>query len=389
VKKLLLLLIIPFLSFGQNNLELDVIIFSTGDTIYGNVVEVGNNNITYSHKLESTKNIVNQSKIAKILFFSGRVEEFGGLKILELNKKNEQATELKKKEQNERLKEKQIKEELRSKRKEQRNLKFKRHFEVGLLFGANSSNIVGMEEWFDFVFNSALGYDWEFNYNGETVAYSDVYEKVSYEEKVDYSTGILIQYNHSKRISFKGQLLYHKKGAVLNNFVWAPGSWWITPTSTADSALPPLSEGYLGMEEVSYRHDYISLPLSIQFNFGHKFRYFLNSGFYTAYCIQSVDKLIGPPEFLDFLSVSGGSYHRDDGNGLLNQENYNKLDFGFVLGGGGAYSLNKYLKLSFETSLHLGLKSLNKDWFAEDFSDLKSRNRSFNLLLGFSYSFKK
>ena len=81
--------------------------------------------------------------------------------------------------------------------------------------------------------------------------------------------------------------------------------------------------------------------------------------------------------------------YRDDGDGLLNGLNYNKLDFGFVLGGGGAYSLNKYLKLSFETSLHLGIKSLRKDWFNfEDFS-VKSRNRSFNLLFGFSYSFKE
>ena len=63
-------------------------------------------------------------------------------------------------------------------------MKFKRHFEVGLLFGANSYNIVGMEEWFDFVHNN-FSFDYVLDFNGEAIAYSDVSEKSSYEEKVD------------------------------------------------------------------------------------------------------------------------------------------------------------------------------------------------------------
>ena len=50
-KLLLILLCLPFISFGQD----DKIIFSNGETIYGKVIEVGVNDITYQHKDETNK----------------------------------------------------------------------------------------------------------------------------------------------------------------------------------------------------------------------------------------------------------------------------------------------------------------------------------------------
>ena len=81
-KLLLILLCIPMIGFGQDS-ELDKLIFISGDTIYGNVIEVGVNKITYRHKGEATNNIVLSIKVAKIIYSSGREQIFKGLKKLE------------------------------------------------------------------------------------------------------------------------------------------------------------------------------------------------------------------------------------------------------------------------------------------------------------------
>jgi len=82
-KLLLILLCLPLLGFGQN----DKLIFSSGDTIYGKVIEVGVNDITYQHKGETTNYISKKRDIAKVIYSSGRVENFEGLKVIEKRKK--------------------------------------------------------------------------------------------------------------------------------------------------------------------------------------------------------------------------------------------------------------------------------------------------------------
>ena len=69
------------IGFGQ----VDKIIFSSGDTIYGKVIEVGVNNITYQHKNEITNNVTKKRDIAKVIYSSGRIETFDGLQILKRN----------------------------------------------------------------------------------------------------------------------------------------------------------------------------------------------------------------------------------------------------------------------------------------------------------------
>jgi hypothetical protein len=63
------------IGFGQDN-ELDEIIFSNGDVIYGNVIEVGVNDITYRYKGETTNNISKKRDIARVIYSSGRIENF-------------------------------------------------------------------------------------------------------------------------------------------------------------------------------------------------------------------------------------------------------------------------------------------------------------------------
>jgi hypothetical protein len=78
-KLLLILLCLPLIGFGQ----MDKLIFSSGDTIYGKVIEVGVNDITYQHKNETTNNISKKRELAKVIYSSGRTETFQGLSILE------------------------------------------------------------------------------------------------------------------------------------------------------------------------------------------------------------------------------------------------------------------------------------------------------------------
>jgi len=85
-KLLLILLCLPFIGFGQDS-KLDEIVFSNGDTIFGKVIEVGVNDITYQHKGETTNNISKKRDIAKVIYSSGRVQIFDGLKVIEKRKK--------------------------------------------------------------------------------------------------------------------------------------------------------------------------------------------------------------------------------------------------------------------------------------------------------------
>jgi len=78
-KLLLILLCLPMIGFGQD----DKIIFSSGDTIIGKVIEVGVNDITYQHKNETTNNVSKKRELAKVIYSSGRIEVFQGLSILE------------------------------------------------------------------------------------------------------------------------------------------------------------------------------------------------------------------------------------------------------------------------------------------------------------------
>ena len=74
------------IGLGQDT-KLDEIVFSNGDTIFGKVIEVGVNDITYQHKGETTNNISKKRDIAKVIYSSGRVQTFDGLKVLEKQKR--------------------------------------------------------------------------------------------------------------------------------------------------------------------------------------------------------------------------------------------------------------------------------------------------------------
>ncbi|MDB4250922.1 outer membrane beta-barrel protein [Flavobacteriales bacterium] len=117
-KLLLILLCLPMIGFGQ----IDKLIFSSGDTIYGKVIEVGVNDITYQHKDETTNNVTRKRELVKIIYSSGRTETFEGLMVKEFqeNKYNNR--------------------KIRLQRREERKSTLS---SFGLIGGINNSNILG------------------------------------------------------------------------------------------------------------------------------------------------------------------------------------------------------------------------------------------------------
>ena len=59
------------IGFGQHD-KLDEIIFLNGDTIYGNIIEIGIKEVIYQYKNETANIVARISSIEKIKFTSGR-----------------------------------------------------------------------------------------------------------------------------------------------------------------------------------------------------------------------------------------------------------------------------------------------------------------------------
>ena len=69
MKKLLLpLLCVPLIGWSQD-ISFDEIIFSNGDTIYGDVIEVGVNEIIYKHTLPLLFSLQNSHKFSVSLLY--------------------------------------------------------------------------------------------------------------------------------------------------------------------------------------------------------------------------------------------------------------------------------------------------------------------------------
>ena len=157
-KLLLILLCLPFIGFGQD----DKIIFSSGDTIIGKVIEVGVYDITYQHKGENINYNSKKREIAKVIFSSGRIESFQGLKKLQKITKEKIIVQ-----------------------------NFKKSLELGVVSGLTSSNFYGK--------------------------YRKFLEDVNFEVNNLYSSNIGISLNHnfSPLISFNSKLIYNIKGNIL------------------------------------------------------------------------------------------------------------------------------------------------------------------------------
>jgi len=325
-KLLLILLCLPMIGFGQD----DKLIFSSGDTIYGKVIEVGVNDITYQHKNETTNNISKKRELAKVIYSSGRIEIFDGLQILKRNQEKE-IENLEK----ERLK--QQRKELSKKKKD-----FKRSLELGFFTGITSS-FISKE------YKELLGGN-RANYVGSTLLNPDVDIKSLYPSNV----GISLKYNISNLISLNTNLMYQTKGAKLNSTEIVGG---------------------FGVLEYSskLKNYYITLPIITKFNFNKNFS--LNAGIYSSYLIEIIQEVSVKGTDIDFFEINQLTDNQNNG--------YQRFDFGLILGNGFSYALNNKTHFTFDANLEYGLIKISR------LNNSQRYNIGYNFQLGCSYRLKQ
>jgi hypothetical protein len=238
-KGLLILLCLPFIGFGQD----DKLIFSSGDTIIGNVIEVGVNDITYQHKGETINNISKKRELAKVIYSSGRIETFQGLSILEFKIAKEEKDKLYKQQR------KELSEKIRDSK-----------FSIGLVVGASLNNSTGMKDYF-----------------GNNLSKSHI----------TMTEGVSVKYLISKEISINSKLLYHISGYTveLDKTDLAFGDM-ISPQDgfiffTTEDIVRPLKK----YDHFNY---YLTLPVTMQYNYNG---FFINAGGYCAFLLKSDDNL--------------------------------------------------------------------------------------------------
>ena len=113
----------PLIGFGQDE-KLDKIIFTNGDTINGSIIEVGVNDIKYRHKGESVNYVSKKTEVLKVVYSSGRTEDFEGLMVKDFQERkyNNKKTRI-------------------QKREERKN----DIFSFGMIGGINHANIFGQD----------------------------------------------------------------------------------------------------------------------------------------------------------------------------------------------------------------------------------------------------
>jgi hypothetical protein len=321
-KLLLLLLCVPLIGFGQDN-KLDEIIFSNGDTIYCNIIEIGVNKITYKYKGESLNNIIKHSEVAKISYASGRIQTFDGLNILK--------SEIEREEDIQKRKQYRI---------EKRNEYIRSHqdspFKIGLEIGPSITSVRG--------FSYTYG-------DGELV---DLYTN----QTRRFSGGLSFEYSLEKNFSIRTNILYERKSAMQD----------ITHTD--------ISGNIIGEYNGGYNYDYLTIPILSKYSFGAINKFFINTGPYFSYLMKGSFSYGGQ-------SAGGMEVIPDE----VVTSRFNRFDVGLTFGFGGELKIQEKLLLTIEPRHNLGLTNIiNFTDPAFEGSDLDDGfHNSINLLVGISY----
>lgn len=175
-------------------------------------------------------------------------------------------------------------------------------FEIGLLFGGSANSLNGLD---------SRNAEHPNTYSEKNLSFIPI-------------GGITTQYNLTKKLSIKAKLLYHTKGELIKN-----------PLNT----------------QIDYHSklNYLTVPILTQFNIRQKrWVFFCNTGFYLGY-------------------LTGGSnlYNYNNTPSTLTDD-FNKFDFGLVLGAGTSFKINNRIALFFETSFDYGLKNISNTKLMND-----------------------
>ena len=314
------------IGFSQN----DKIIFSSGDTIYGKVIEVGVNDITYQHKNETTNNVSKKRELAKVIYSSGRIETFEGLSILESKISKEESEKLY-------LQQKEAQKKIKIQKREERNLtqrNYKKSLELGVLFGASFNN------------NNISDYDKK--------------------QHTTFIQGLILKYNYNPNFSFHTELNYHILG--WNELI----SGGISVAHQDD----PL------MQNNSYRkysNHYLSLPVNIEYNFSYKINFNIKTGFYTAYLIKSDLYFMDDEKIIQEVEMD------------LESDFISRFDFGGIFGLGLSYPINDKMSILFDYTAYYGMINYWDVTFTDIVGNVinnNSKNRMYRAVLGLTYNLK-
>jgi hypothetical protein len=215
---------VPLIGFGQDN-KLDEIIFSNGDTIYCNIIEIGVNKITYKYKGESLNNIIKHSEVAKISYASGRVQTFDGLNILKREEDIQKRKQHRIEKRNEHI-------------RSQKDSPFKFGLEIGP--SITSVRIYRDGELLDFLTNQTRR----------------------------FSGGLSFEYSLEKNFSIRTNILYERKAALDS----------ITFTDPVGNII--------GAHLYGYNYDYLTIPILAKYSFGSINKFFVNTGPYFSYLMK-------------------------------------------------------------------------------------------------------
>ena len=202
-------------------------------------------------------------------------------------------------------------------------------FELGFLFGGSLNSLNGLDSR-DAKFNNS-------------------------EKCLRPMGGLSGQYNFTKHFSIKSKLLYHIKGEG-------------APFVATDN-----NGSFLGEVDFYTDFHYVTLPLLAQFNFGkNKWRFFCNTGVYLGALMKAEDV---------YEEVEGAYEGRVEKQPL---ENFNKFDFGLVLGYGASFKISERTRIFVESSWDYGLTNASK---VELMNDDIMLTEAMTAALGLTYSF--
>jgi hypothetical protein len=171
-------------------------------------------------------------------------------------------------------------------------------------------------------------------------------DEFGYESEVGFLTGVKFSYYVQDRLSLKVELNYERKVVARK-----------LPISVSNGGV------FLFSSEVEYRfkHDYLVLPVLMQYDFGKKNPFYVNLGPNLGYILnvdRSIDGVEGSEDITPF---------------------FNSFELGFSAGIGKTFSMDKYNVLFVEIRNNLGLTSIS------DGSSIKTN--SLNFILGWNFNF--
>ena len=165
-----------------------------------------------------------------------------------------------------------------------------------------------------------------------------------------FSCGLTFQYNFSKLISLRTNILFERKGLS-------------TKKQATDEYGNPFGE-----LTFHSNFNYLTLPLLGKLTFGKKIKFYVNAGPYLGYLLKQKD-----------ITEAFNEYPKTESD---NTDNFERLDFGVTTGLGMNFSIHENLLLSVEIRNNLGLPNISS---LPIVNDGRIKTNSTNLLIGIAY----